>query len=155
MTGRERRPGHRERDRERGDQERGSVTVWLVNCAVIAILLVGVGVDLGGRIHALQLVRDAAAQAARAGGQSVQAAQSMPGTGYAVDPYVGVTAAQAYLAAAGVPGSATVTDAGTRLLVTTEDVYEPRFLSLIGIPPMRVTGQGQARLVRVIDGSER
>ena len=48
----------------------------------------------------------------------------------------------------------TITDGGTQLVVSTEDVYEPKILSLIGIPPIRVTGHGQARLVRVIDGSE-
>lgn len=143
------------REQDRTDAEHGSVTVWLLNSMLIAILLVGVGVDLGGRIHALQQVRDAAAQAARAGGQSAMAAQTMTGTGYGVDPAAGVAAAQSYLAAAGVSGSTAITNGGMQLVVTTESHYTPRFLSLIGIGPMRVTGTGQARLVRVIDGSER
>ena len=128
--------------------------MWLVTTAVIAMILVGIGVDLAGRVVALQHVRDAAAQAARAGGQAVAPGSVMEGDFAAADPAAAVAAAQSYLAAADVPGTATITDGGTQLVVSTEDVYEPKILSLIGIPPIRVTGHGQARLVRVIDGSE-
>lgn len=143
-----------ERDRERGGQEQGSVSVWLVTSTFIAIILVGLGVDLAGRVHALQVVRDAAAQAARAGGQQIQPGPVMAGQTTAADPAAAVAAAQSYLAAAGVPGTAAVTDAGTTLVVETSDYYDPQFLSIIGIGPMRVTGHGQARLVRVLQGSE-
>ena len=51
--------------------------------------------------------------------------------------------------------SVTVTDGGTTLLVTTEDTYQPVFLGVLGIGPMPVSGTGQARLVRVVEGSER
>ena len=152
------------RERERGRswwaaeqerrQERGSVTVWLVTTAAIAMILVGVGVDLVGRVVALQHVRDVAAQAARAGGQAVAPGAVMVGGSATADPEAAVAAAQSYLAAPGVPGTATVTDGGTQLVVSTQSVYEPRILSVIGIPPMRVSGHSQARLVRVIDGSE-
>ena len=154
-SGQERPASGRERDRERREQERGSVTLWLVGAALIAMVLVGACVDLNGRLGALQRVRDAAAQAARAGGQSVMASQTMDGTGYDADPSLAIGAAQSYLTAAGVPGSVTVTDGGTTLLVTTEDTYQPVFLGVLGIGPMNVSGTGQARLVRVVEGSER
>lgn len=154
VSDRERGRSWSDRDQERRDQERGSVSVWLVTTAVIAMILVGIGVDLAGRVVALQHVRDAAAQAARAGGQAVAPGSVMEGGSAAADPAAAVAAAQSYLTAADVPGTATITAGGTRLVVATEDFYEPKILSLIGIPPMRVTGHGQARLVRVIDGSE-
>lgn len=122
--------------------------------AFIAIVLVGLGVDLSGRVTALQQVRDAAAQAARAGGQQVAATQVMDGAPFTADPAEAAAAARSYLAVAGVAGTATVTGGGTELVVTTEGWYEPIFLSVIGIGPMRVSGNANVRLVRVIDGSE-
>lgn len=146
--------GWGERRQEREDQERGSVSLWLVSTAFIAIVLVGLGVDLGGRITALQHVRDVAAQAARAGGQQVAAPPVMDGHAFAADPAAAAGAARSYLAASDVTGTATVTGGGTQLAVTTEGWYEPIFLGVIGIGPMRVSGNANVRLVRVIDGSE-
>ena len=43
------------------------------------IILVGLAVDLGGQVHAQQHARDVAAQAARAGGQQLQAGRAIRG----------------------------------------------------------------------------
>ena len=108
--------------------ERGSVSTWLALAAAAMILCVGLAVDLGGHVHAQQRVRDLAAQAAR-------------------------TAASRYLARAGVTGTVHL-PAGTTLTVTVNDTYTPLVLTVIGIGPLRVSGQATARLVRAVDGAE-
>ena len=54
--------------------ERGSITIWLAIASFAMMVLVGLAVDLGGQVHAQQRAHDIAAQAARTGGQQVQAA---------------------------------------------------------------------------------
>ena len=49
------------------------------------MMLVGLAVDLGGQVHAQQRAHDIAAQAARAGGEQVQAAPAIEGRYLAID----------------------------------------------------------------------
>ena len=72
----------------------------------------------------------------------------------AVDPAAAADAASAYLAASDVTGTVTITGGGTILEVVTSDTYDPRFLGALGVGPLTVGGHAQARLVRVMDGSE-
>ena len=129
--------------------------MWFVTASLMMIVLVGLGVDLGGRVHALQQIRDVAAQAARTGGQRVLAGAAADGDPMVADPTAAIAAARSYLAAAGVDGQVTVTGGGTLLEVTATGVYEPTILSVIGIGAMPVTGHAQVALVRVVDGSPR
>ena len=64
-------------------------------------------------------------------------------------------AASAYLAAAGVSGTATITTGGTALEVDAHTTYSPRFLGAIGIGPIPIDGHAETRLVQVIQGAER
>ena len=77
------------------------------------MMLVGLAVDLGGQVHAKQRAHDVAAQAARAGGQQVQAAPAIEGHYLAVDTAAAREAAEEYLAAADVSGTVTVTGGDT------------------------------------------
>ncbi|HUM87572.1 MAG TPA: pilus assembly protein TadG-related protein, partial [Actinomycetota bacterium] len=58
----------------RRHNERGSISIWVVTATIVMMTLVGLAVDLGGQVHAQQRAHDVAAQAARAGGQQVEAA---------------------------------------------------------------------------------
>lgn len=138
-------PGH--------DRDRGSVTLWFTLTSFVMIVLVGVAVDLTGQVHAQQHARDVAAQAARAGGQELNAPQAIRGVSAQANPGMAVQAAQTYLAASDVTGSATI-QGGTTLIVTTSDTYQTRFLSIIGLQQMTVTGSAQARMVRAVEGAE-
>lgn len=120
--------------------------------AFVMIVLVGLAVDLGGQVHAQQRVRDVAAQAARTGAQHVVAAPVVRGGPARVDPGAARAAATGYLAAAGVAGDARTTAAAT-LVVTTTATYQTRFLSLIGITALTVTGRAETALVRAVDGA--
>ncbi len=134
--------------------ERGSISIWVVTATIVMMTLVGLAVDLGGQVHAQQRAHDLAAQAARAGGQQVEAAPAMEGRYVALDTAAARRAAEQYLAAAGVEGTVTITG-GTTLIVRVTDTYEPTFLSMVGIGDLTVTGDASARLIRTTGGVER
>ena len=138
----------------RRHNERGSISIWVVTATIVMMTLVGLAVDLGGQVHAQQRAHDVAAQAARAGGQQVEAAPAVEGRYIALDAAAARRAAEQYLAAAGVGGTVTITG-GTTLVVRVTDIYEPTFLSMVGIGDLTVTGDASARLIRTTGGVER
>lgn len=138
----------------RRHNERGSISIWVVTATIVMMTLVGLTVDLGGQVHAQQRAHDVAAQAARAGGQQVEAAPAVEGRYVALDTAAARRAAEQYLAAAGVEGTVTITG-GTTLVVRVTDIYEPTFLSMVGIGNLPVTGDASARLIRTTGGVER
>ena len=135
-------------------QERGSITVWMATATAAMTLLVGLAVDLGGQVHAQQRAHDLAAQAARAGGERIQAAPAIEGEYVRIDAVAARKAAADYLAAAAVDGTVTITG-GTTLTVHVTGTYRPRFLGVIGIGALSVSGSASARLVRSLGGNER
>jgi Flp pilus assembly protein TadG len=132
--------------------EQGSVSLWMVTATFVMMVLIGLAVDLGGQVHAKERAQDIAAQAARAGGQEVQAAPAIEGRHLSVDAAAARAAAQDYLAASGVEGTVTITG-GDTITVTVTDSYSPRFLSFMG--DLNVTGEASARIVRSLGGTER
>ncbi len=134
--------------------EHGSVTLWMATGSFVMMVLVGLAVDLGGQVHAQQRAHDIAAQAARSGGQEVQAAPAIEGRTVLIDTTTARAAAQRYLAAAGVDGTVSVTG-GDTITVHTSGVYNTRFLPFIGISHLTVTGTASARLVRSLGGTPR
>ncbi|MGV1029839.1 MAG: pilus assembly protein TadG-related protein [Dermatophilaceae bacterium] len=143
---------NRARTRGVGDRERGSVAVWMITTATAMVLMVGLAVDLSGQVHAKQRAQDIAAEAARAGGQQLQGAIAVRGQGAVVDPAGALAAANTYIAAAGgVSGSAAVTG-GTRVVATTQTSYSTKFLSIVGITTLTVTGRAEVDVARAVGG---
>lgn len=138
----------------RVDPERGSITIGIVTASFVMIVLAGMAVDLGGQVYAQQHARDVARQAARAGGQQLQAAPAIRGEGAIADTTRAVQAARTYLAAGDVAGQATVTG-GDSIEVTTTAVYTTKFLSIIGINRLTVTGHAEATIIRALQGVQR
>ncbi len=136
-------------------RDRGSVTIWLALASFVMIVLVGVAVDLSGQVYAQQHARDIAAQVARTAGQQIDAVRGVRGLGAQTNTTQAVAAAKAYLAAAGIAGEATVTGGGTAITVTVVDAYETKFLTIVGLQSLRVTGSAETRVVRVVGGVER
>lgn len=132
--------------------ERGSVSLWMLTATLVMIVLTGLAVDLGGQVHAKQRAQDIAAQAARAGGQQVQAAPAIEGRDLTVDAAAARSAAQGYLTGAGVQGTVTVTG-GDTITVHVSDHYSPTFLGFLG--DLKVTGHASARIIRSLGGTER
>src|ERR671910_66844 len=96
---------HLQRDSTNRDCERGSVSLWMVTAAMAMIILAGLAVDLGGQVLTRQHVNNVAAQAARAGGQQLQASRAIRGQGVRTDPALAAAAARSYLAASDVVGT--------------------------------------------------
>lgn len=139
---------------DRLKQDQGSVSIWVVTCAFVMIMLVGIAVDLGGKVYAQQNAQDVARQAARTAGQEIQAPGAVRGEEVAADPRAGQQAAQRYLDATDLSGTATVVDSET-MHITTSDTYETKFLGIIGINSIDVRGEADARIAHVVDGAER
>ena len=135
-------------------KERGSVTVWLALASFVMIVVVGLAVDLTGQVHAQQRARDLAAQAARVGGQQINTPRAIRGLGLETNAGAAVAAANAYLAGAGVTGSVSIQNGGTTLIVRTHDTYHTKFLGIIGLGSMAVSGEAEARVARAVGGVE-
>jgi Flp pilus assembly protein TadG len=136
-------------------RDKGSVTIWLALASFVMIVLVGVAVDLSGQVYAQQHARDIAAQAARTAGQQIDASRGVRGIGAQTNTAQAIAAATSYIAAAGMEGDASITGGGTTITVSVVDTYETKFLSIIGLTSLRVTGSAETRVVRVVGGVER
>ena len=126
----------------------------MVTAAMAMIMLVGLAVDLGGRVLSRQHVANVAAQAARAGGQQLQASRAIRGRGVGTDPASAAAAARSYLAASDVVGTVQLRGS-TAVIVHTSATYRTKFLSIIGIHRLPVTGSAESRIVRAVNGVER
>lgn len=146
--------GGTSRKRVAGGREGGSISIWVATGGLVMIILVGMAVDLSGQVFTQQHARDIARQAARAGGQQLQPAPAIRGLGVRADPAAAVRVARTYLAAADLTGTARVTG-GTTVVVDTTAVYPTKFLSIIGITQLTVTGHAEATITRSVDGAAR
>jgi len=137
----------------RNRDERGAVTVWLASASVLMVSIIGITVDLGGQLHAKEHAHTIAAQAARTAAEQITA-DAMLGTKPELDVGRARTAANAYLRAAGVDGTVSISG-GSRVTVTVVDTYQPVFLGSIGVGTLTVSASSTAELNRALDGSER
>lgn len=131
--------------------DRGSVSLFAVVATIGALLILGLIVDGGARIQAIQRADGVAREAARQAGQALQAGPAIRGQATLGDTAAGAAAARRYLAAAGVRGSVSVR--GTTINVDTQLSYTPIILSMVG--PLGVNGHAETRIVRVFEGAER
>ena len=133
--------------------DRGSITLFVVVVAVAILTAVGLVVDGGGALTAQQHAQSAAREAARSGGQQLQAGPAVRGISATLDTNEAVQAAQTYLTADKVTGTVT-TRGGDTIVVDTTTTYTPVFLAMIGIDTVTVTGHSEARVVRAVEGVE-
>ncbi|MCU0294599.1 MAG: hypothetical protein MUD05_00940, partial [Candidatus Nanopelagicales bacterium] len=94
------------------------MTLFLVISVVGLLALVGLVVDGGAKVRAVQRADTLAAEAGRAGGQAINVPAAITGDAPTVDARAAVAAAQDYLIRNGVNGTVNVTDAGRTLIVT-------------------------------------
>lgn len=125
---------------ERVRDERGTITLPLTVLVLALLVSVGLVVDGGAKVRAVQQATRVAAEAARAGAQEVNVAAVQTGGTPTIDPYRARLAAQALLADAGVTG--TVTASTTEVQVRASVTRPTVFLGLIGTST--VTGTGSA-----------
>ncbi|MCC6497180.1 MAG: pilus assembly protein [Propionibacteriaceae bacterium] len=135
------------------DERGAAVTVWVVLVAAALTTIVGLAVDLSGRVTTLRLASDVAAQAARAAGQQLDADTYTDTGSLEIATARAKRAAIAYTQAAGMTGTARID--GPDLVVDVTASYEPVFLSAIGIGTQQVTATASVRAVRALEGTQR
>ncbi|MFD0059387.1 pilus assembly protein TadG-related protein [Streptomyces sp. NPDC127168] len=134
--------------------DRGGVTVFVAVCVVVLIGIIGVAVDGGGKLRATERADHIAGEAARAGGQAIDPAKAIRGESIIVNPQDAVTAARAYLRSVGATGTVHVSADGKTLTVHTTGTYTPKFLPVVGIGSMPVTGHSSATLLHGVTAPE-
>ncbi|WP_314223634.1 pilus assembly protein TadG-related protein [Streptomyces zaehneri] len=134
--------------------DRGGVTVFVAVCVVALIGIIGVAVDGGSKMRAVERADYIAGEAARAGGQAIHPAEAINGDPIVVDPQNAQAAAQAYLRSAGATGTVSVSGDGKTLHVRVTGTYDTKFLSVVGIGSLSVSGQGKATLLHGVTAPE-
>ncbi|CAM5516214.1 hypothetical protein STENM223S_03198 [Streptomyces tendae] len=134
--------------------DRGGVTVFVAICVVALIGIIGVAVDGGGKMRATERVDHVAGEAARAGGQAIDPTAAISGESIVVKPQDAIAAAQAYLRSVGATGTVSVSADGKTLAVHTTGTYATKFLPVVGIGSMPVTGHGSATLLHGVTAPE-
>jgi Flp pilus assembly protein TadG len=134
--------------------DRGGVTVFVAVCVVVLIGIIGVAVDGGGKLRATERADHIAGEAARAGGQAIDPAAAISGESIVVRPQDAVAAAQAYLRSVGATGTVSVSADGKTLTVHTTGTYATKFLPVVGIGSMPVSGHGSATLLHGVTAPE-
>lgn len=128
--------------------ERGAIAVWAAVAIPAFVVVIGMGVDFSGHATAQQEARAVAAEAARAGGQYLDAG---PGTRPRPNPVMARRAAMAYVAASDYSGSVTV--GGGTVAVSVSGSYETLFLGIIGVNSLPLRAEGAATIQVVVDGT--
>ncbi|MGW8745906.1 pilus assembly protein TadG-related protein [Streptomyces sp. NPDC055794] len=134
--------------------DRGGVTVFVAVCVVALIGIIGVAVDGGGKLRATERADHVAGEAARAGGQALDPTAAISGESIVVKPQDAVAAAQSYLRSVGATGTVSVSADGKTLTVHTTGTYATKFLPVVGIGAMPVTGHGSATLLHGVTAPE-
>ncbi|MFG2546389.1 pilus assembly protein TadG-related protein [Streptomyces sp. NPDC048594] len=134
--------------------DRGGVTVFVAVCVVALIGIIGVAVDGGGKLRATERADHVAGEAARAGGQAIDPTAAISGESIVVKPQDAVAAARAYLHSVGATGTVSVSADGKTLTVHTTGTYATKFLPVVGIGSMPVTGHGTATLLHGVTAPE-
>jgi hypothetical protein len=130
--------------------EGGSISAFFLVVSLGLLLVVGLVVDGGLQLRALQQADAVAAEAARQAGQQIDAPTSVRGAVPRADVAAATAAGQAHLASTGHRGSVTVIG-GTRVRVTATTTRPTLVLGLAGRPAVTVTGEAEARLTRGLD----
>jgi Flp pilus assembly protein TadG len=123
-------------------REEGAVSLFVIVVVVALIAAIGLVVDGGGKIRALERADEAAREAARAGSQMLDVPAAVRGERVDLDPGAAGRAARGYLDAAGIEG--TVSASRALVTVSTRVVYRPVFLGFVGVGPIAVTGEASA-----------
>src|SRR5207244_8849284 len=106
--------------------------------------MLGLLIDGGGKVRALQRADNVAAEAARAAGQAIQAGQAISGGAKVVDTAAATDAATAYFTAAGVTGTVAFDPDLQHVTVTVVVRYQPLVLARFGVGTWPVQGPGTA-----------
>jgi len=131
--------------RRREEDDRGSITAYLLITTVAIFALAGLVLDGGAALAAHGRAADVAQQAARAGADALDetSLRSATPAGLTANPAAARTAAGGVLAAAGVTGDVAVN--GGSVTVTARVTKPAAILSIVGISEVGGTATATAR----------
>jgi len=119
----------------------GSISAFVALLLVALIVLLGLVVDGGSVLSARQAATDEAEQAARAGAGALSV-QALRAGSLQLDPGAAVAAAESYAAAAGHPGTATVSQGVVTVVINFRVGTE--VLGIVGIHSLPVSAVASA-----------
>lgn len=128
--------------------------MFVAVCVIALIGIIGLAIDGGSKMRATERADYIAGEAARAGGQAIDPADAISGRAITVDPQAAAAAAQSYLSSAGATGTVSVSGDGKTLTVTVTGSYATKFLPVVGIGSLSVTGHGTATLLHGVTAPE-
>ena len=135
------------------EDERGSVTLWLVIMAVALIAAIGLVFDGGEALAVKGRAISDAYGAARAGAEALDRDQFARSGAATPSAAAAVSAASTFLSAAGVEaGQATVAVNGPVVTVTVRLTSPATILGAVGASSFRLTGTGSARAIYGVRG---
>ncbi|WP_329570213.1 hypothetical protein [Kitasatospora sp. NBC_01266] len=136
----------------RGGRDRGTISIFVALSASVMMLFMGIVLDCGGRLNALERADALAEEAARVGGQQIDQGALLSGKGPLIDTNAALQAANAYLHATygdGLtadwpdPGNPPPPDA-TSVTFVINTTYRTTLLGLFNTPTLPVQGIGTA-----------
>jgi Flp pilus assembly protein TadG len=131
--------------------EHGALTLFVAILFPALLAFAGLVVDGGTKLDNYQRASSYAQEAARAGAGQVDQSEAYSTATFAVDQPEAIAAAQAYLAAAGVSGTAT--PIGNDAIRVTATVTTPtKIVSIIGINTVTSTSTATASLLSGVTG---
>lgn len=128
----------------------GQATVFVVVFAMTAIFVAGLVFDGGYVLAARRRAINEAEAAARVGADALVVESYRSSAGLRLDPEEAVSAAHAYLSETGHQG--TVRVMGDRVVVEVSFAQPLQILGVAGVGSMTVSGSGEARAVRGVEG---
>ena len=126
------------------NDERGSISVFMIAAIVILIVIIGLVVDSAGKYSADARAQQIASNAARSAVNAIGGDTVLDGS-LTVDTQTAEQAAENYLTSAGMTGTVTVT--GEVVNVEAQTKYTTKFLSIIGINQLPGHGAASAQLI--------
>ncbi|MEN0128126.1 MAG: pilus assembly protein TadG-related protein [Brevundimonas sp.] len=133
-------------------EERGSVSVFVIGLAVALLVLAGLVVDGGRAVNARAAAYDDAEQAARAGANEIDVLRLRNTGQVVIDADAATRAVDAFLAARDYPAGSAVTVVGAReVRVKLDGDVNTSLLTLINIDSFHVTATATARAAIGID----
>ncbi|RKN48278.1 pilus assembly protein TadG-related protein [Micromonospora endolithica] len=135
--------------RRAGARDDGRVSAFLAVAMVGVLTIIALAFDGAGQLRTLQRAENLAAEAARAGGQSIDLASAIGGGPKRIHQPRARQAVAAYLRAAGVAGHTVtfpVVDGETLVQVDVTVTYQRSMLGLVGFDKtVTVSGRATAR----------
>lgn len=128
----------------RAREDRGSAQIFLILTVVTLIVVIGLVVDGAGKVQLATEAQNVASSAARAATNAISG-ETIDGQELSIDSLLAEQTAYDYIESAGFSG--TVTVSGSTITVTTTGSYATRYVSLIGISTLTVTGTATASLI--------